>query len=463
MTPTNLFDEFPEVSSKAWKQQIQADLKGADYAQSLIWESPEGIKVKPFYNSEDLTGDTPHIPLGTGTWRIGQEIYSGNARIANSKVHDVMARGVESLILTIPSEEVPFRELVKGIPLSEIPVHLNLQFLSAAHIDALTGVFKGQKHTHLNIDILGHLARSGNWFHSYEQDVTLFQKCALGFHKRTGGNSLYVDGSLYQQAGATMVQQLAYSLAHANEYCNWMQRWETGSMENPAFTFKLAVGGEYFFEIAKIRALRLLWKTLAASYGLPQKCHILALPSLRNKTLYEYNSNMLRTTMECMSAILGGADTVCNLAYDAIFHKDNEFGERMARNQLLILKEEAHLDKVTNAADGAWYIEKITLQLAEKALALFKDIEAGGGFLQQLREHTIQKKIRESAQKEQLLFNRNERVLVGSNAYRNEAERMKPELQLHPFLKTAARKTVMEPILEKRLAEELEQKRLKDE
>ncbi len=464
MTPNNLFDEFPEVSSKAWKHQIQADLKGADYAKSLIWESPEGIKVKPFYNSEDLEAEIPPIPGGSGNWRIGQVIYAGNTRMASAKARDVVARGVETLVFTIPSEEVSIPELVKGIALTDIQIHLDLQFLSSSsYIDALAAVFEGNKNTSLNIDILGHLARSGNWFHSLEQDFTLFRQCASAFHKKAGGSSLYIDGSLYQQAGANMVQQLAYSLAHANEYCNRIQQSDPGSAATHGFIFKLAVGGNYFFEIAKIRALRLLWKTLASSYGFPGECHILALPGLRNKTLYEYNTNMLRTTMECMSAILGGADTICNIPYDAIYHKDNEFGERMARNQLLILKEEAHMDKVANAADGAYYIEKITLQLAEQALALFKDVEAGGGFLQQLREHTIQKKIRESAQREQQLFNRNELVLVGSNAYRNETERMKSEVELHPFLKINARKTAIEPILEKRLAAEQEQKRLKDE
>jgi methylmalonyl-CoA mutase len=135
----------------------------------------------------------------------------------------------------------------------------------------------------------------------------------------------------------------------------------------------------------------------------------------------------------------------------------------MARNQLLILKEEALLDKVFNAADGAYYIERITQQLAEQALKLFKDIEAGGGFLQQLRDGAIQKKIRESAHREQQLFNRKEIILVGTNAYQNEKVKMESELQLYPFLKTNTRKTVIEPILEKRLAEEVEQKRLKDE
>src|SRR5690606_16596197 len=149
-----------------------------------------------------------------------------------------------------------------------------------------------------------------------------------------------------------------------------------------------------------LRALRTLWATLADAYGFNTDCFIFVNPTKRNKTLYDYNTNMLRTTTECMSAILGGANMICNLPYDAIYHKDNEFGERIARNQLLVLKYESYFDKVNNPADGTYYIESLTQQLAEKALELFKDIEANGGFLNQLKEGIIQRKIKESAERE---------------------------------------------------------------
>ncbi len=179
--------------------------------------------------------------------------------------------------------------------------------------------------------------------------------------------------------------------------------------------------------------------------------------------MYDYNTNMIRTTTESMSAILGGADTVANLAYDAIYHKDNEFGERIARNQLLLLKHESYFDKVSNTSDGAYYIENLTLQLAEKALQLFKSIEKGGGFLKQLKEHTIQNKIKESAEKEQARFDTQKDILVGTNAYQNKKDSMKDTVELYPFVKTNIRKTLIEPIIEKRLAEAIEQKRLGDE
>jgi len=209
--------------------------------------------------------------------------------------------------------------------------------------------------------------------------------------------------------------------------------------------------------------LRLLWKTLASEYDMPEDCIIFATPTKRNKTLYDYNTNMLRTTTESMSAILGGANTVCNLPYDAIYHKDNEFGERIARNQLLVLKHESYFDTVENPVDGNYYVETITQQLAEKALELFKDIEANGGFLKQLKEGIIQKKIKENAAKEQHQFDKGELILLGTNKHPNPNDKMKNELELYPFVKKNPIKTLIEPIIEKRLAEVVEQKRLENE
>ncbi len=459
MAKTSLFDEFNAISQKEWKQKIQFELNGADYNESLLWESPEGIKVKPFYTAEDLDNDEIPIAATKKIWKIAQNIYAGNTDMANSKALDVLERGAESLVFTIPSDEIEIERLLKGIDVERVPVHFNLQFLSSAYLKSISSATKGIKpHFSYCIDIVGHLAQTGNWYFNLERDHGLLATI-LGENKDP---ILSVDSALYQNAGANRVQQLAYSLAHAHEYLNFMENRNLLKPFN-GITFKVSVGSNYFFEIAKLRALRLLWKTLSHEYNIFSDCHILATPTKRNKTIYDYNTNMLRTTTECMAAILGGADTISNLAYDALYNKDNEFGERIARNQLLLLKHESYFDKVSNPSDGSYYIEALTHQLAEKALELFKSIEKGGGFLKQLKENTIQKKIKESAEKEQLLFNVQKEILVGSNFHKNEKDRMKNSLELYPFVKTHARKTLLEPVLERRLAEGLEQKRLGDE
>ncbi len=461
MSDTGLFSEFPEVSTKQWKQKIQVDLKGADYNDTLVWESLEGINVKPFYNQDDLKSIPTFSLPKNHDWSVAQVIYVGDEKKSNTKALTILEKGVESLIFTIPNETTDFEVLLSGLDMEKIELYFYFEFLSVEPIKQLVGLLSDKKaKAHLNIDIIGHLTKEGNWYHNLEKDHKLLTDLvSLG----TSDISIVgVDASRYQNAGANMVQQLAYSLAHANEYLNHVV---TSSAVEKSFTvtFKIAVGSNYFFEIAKIRALRWLWKSLASAYGIENECNILAIPSKRNKTLYDYNVNMLRTTSECMSAVLGGADTASNLAYDAIYHKDNEFGERIARNQLLLLKEEGYFSGASQIAEGAYYIESLTNQLAEKALSLFKQIEKTGGFLDALKKGTIQQKIKESAEKEQHLFDEGKIVSLGTNKYQNLQDRMKENLELYPFVKTKARKTIIEHIIEKRLAEASEQKRLNDE
>jgi len=460
MNDTGLFNEFPEVSAKQWKQKIQMDLKGADYNETLVWESLEGINVKPFYHKEDLKNIPSFAFPKNHDWRVGQSIYVGDEKRANAKAAEILEKGVESLIFAVPKEEVDFEALFTGIDLEGIESHFYFEFLALEPIKKLVKLLKDKNaKAHLNVDIIGHLAEDGNWHHNLKKDHDLLTELtSLG----TSDISIIgVDLSLYQNSGANMVQQLAYGLAHANEYLNHI----TSSTVEKSFpiTFKVAVGSNYFFEIAKIRALRWLCSSLAAEYGIKSDCTILAVPTKRNKTLYDYNVNMLRTTSECMSAVLGGADVVCNMAYDAIYHKDNEFGERIARNQLLLLKEEAYFTEASQMAEGSYYIESLTNQLAEKALVLFKQIEKAGGFLDSLKKGMVQRKIKESAEKEQQLFEEGKIVSLGTNKYQNPQDRMEDDLELYPFVKTKARKTIIEPIIEKRLAEASEQKRLNDE
>jgi methylmalonyl-CoA mutase len=299
------------------------------------------------------------------------------------------------------------------------------------------------------------LAKDGNWFVTNEKNN--FETLNLLSKEETTTSIISINSALYQNAGANMVQQIAYSLSHANEYFNKI------TILNQPVVFEVAVGTNYFFEIAKLRALRLLFNLIAKEYNHNLDCNIIVSPTKRNKTLYDYNVNMLRTTTECMSAILGGADAIANLPYDALYHKDNEFGDRIARNQLLILKHESYFDKVNNPADGSYYIENITNQLAEKSLVLFKDIEANGGFLKQLNDGLIKRKIQESADKEQELFDAGKEILLGTNKYPNKDDRMKHDLELFPFVKQNPRKTLITPIIEKRLAEKIEQERLEKE
>lgn len=447
---TKLFQDFNAVSSKQWKQQIQFELKGADYNDTLIWESLEGIKVKPIYHSDDnISAYTSNT--NTTTFTILQQIFVHDIQMSNKKAKESLQRGAESIHFTIESDKIDIAKLMNNLPLGNVVYYFNLPFLSPEYVKFLNDFATTNSYNFIiQVDPIGQLCKDGNWFENLNSD---FQKLNE-ISKNTSIPFLTIHSGMYQNSGANMVQQLAYTLAHVNEYFNRI------SKINQPITIEVAIGTNYFFEIAKLRALRLLFKTLAKEYNHNFDCHIIATPTKRNKTIYDYNVNMLRTTTECMSAILGGANAISNLAYDAIYHKDNEFGERISRNQLLILKEESYFDKVNNPSDGAYYIESLTEQLAEKALEIFKEIEANGGFITQLIEGTIQRKISESAQKEQELFNSGKEILLGTNKYPNPNDKMKHDLELFPFVKTKDRKTLIVPIIEKRLSEKVEQERL---
>lgn len=452
MENTNLFPEFEPVSSKQWKQQIQYELKGADYNETLVWESLEGIKVKPFYhNDEDKANLGSNAP--ETAFSIVQNIFVHDVKKSNERALDTLQRGAESIRFTIENEACSIEELMHNLPLENTTYYFNLPFLSVDFVNQLNDFStKNNANFILLIDPIGQLCHDGNWFENLDSD---FEK--LNVLAKNSTSILKISSGIYQNAGANKVQELAYTLAHINEYFNRV------STINSLITIEVAVGSNYFFEIAKLRALRVLFNTLAKEYNHNFDCYIIATPTQRNKTIYDYNVNMLRTTTECMSAILGGANAIANLPYDSLYHKDNEFGDRIARNQLLVLKHESYFDKVNNPADGAYYIETLTEQLAEKALLLFKDIEANGGFITQLIEGNIQKKISESATKEQELFDSGKEVLLGTNKYPNKNDQMKHDLELYPFVKQNPRKTLITPIIEKRLAEKIEQERLSQE
>lgn len=452
-----LFQEFEEVSAKQWKQKIQYDLKGEDYNEKLVYESRDGIKIKPFYHSEDIT-KTHKVP-SPRNWDICEKIYVASAEKSNRRALKVLEKGAEAIWFIIPSEETDLCILFKELQLEKVRVQLGFEFLSEKYFNSLTQFLEGKKcNFHLQLDIIGHLARSGNWFHNLNEDHEILEKT---IEKVNGVKSVIsIDAGLYQNSGATVPQELAYALAHANEYLNF---FSNKGRKDLKLQFLVSTGTNYFFEIAKLRALRLLYASLALEYGFSEDCYILAQPTKRDKTLYDFNVNLLRTTTQSMSAVLGGADAVYNLPYDVIFHKNNEFGDRIARNQLLVLKNESYLDKVSNAAEGSYYIESLTNQFSEKALLIFKEMERGGGFLKQLKEGVIQRKIAESAEKEQEEFDNGKRALIGTNKYKNPDDRMKNELELYPFLKMNPRKTLVKPILERRLSEKLEQERLEKE
>ncbi|MEO0059821.1 MAG: Methylmalonyl-CoA mutase [Bacteroidota bacterium] len=445
----NLFNDFDNVSSKQWKQQLQFELKGKDYNETLVWHSPEDIKVKPFYHADENI-ENAAINTKCGDFKICQNIFVFDVQKSIERTNDAISRGATTIRFSIESPRIDIERLLLETTLENISVYFNLGFIEKNFINKISEIATSNNlNVQLNLDPIGYFVKNGNWQKTDKSNV--FETLKNIESKNMG---LAINMGLYQNAGANIVQELAFAMAHATEY------FENFTNLQNQFVFEVAIGGNYFFDIAKLRALRVLFKTIAAAYNHNLECQILATPTKRNKTIYDYNTNLIRTTSECMSAVLGGANVIANLPYDSLYHKDNEFGDRIARNQLLILQNEAYFDKVNNPSDGSYYIESLTNQLAEKALTLFKEIEAAGGCLKSLHDGKIQQKIAESRTKEQQLFDENKLIIVGTNKFLNVDDRMKNDLEIYPFLKNGDTKTVIQPIFEQRLAEKNEQRRL---
>ncbi len=458
------FNEFEAVSSKQWKQKIQFDLKGADYNKTLLTHTNEDITINPFYHLDQTK--YLKVKLPTEAFKICQTIFVDDEIIANKLAQNALANGTTALRFFA---DKPFNINLLFNKLSTAKtennnelfnIYFKLNFLSQSFIAELSKKTT-QFNVFLNCDIIGHLAQTGNWFFNNKTDYKILADIPKAIPNTV--NILGVNADLYQNAGANAVQQVAYALAHVNEYFNALAEGILIPQPKNTIQVNFAVGSHFFLEIAKLRAFRYLFDLVAKEYQLDFELVVFVEPSLRNKSIYDYNVNMLRTTTECMSAILGGANTVSNVSYDSIFHKSNAFGERIARNQLLILQEESYLNAAKQAIVGTYYIEALSIQIAEKALKIFKEIEKKGGFVNQLMAGVIQRKISDNAQKEQTQFDDGELQFIGVNKFPNPQDKMAENLELYPFVKTKNRKTLIQPIIAKRLAEQSEKSRLAKE
>lgn len=442
-----LTTDFELSSAAAWKQKIQFELNGADYNDTLLTKTNEGITIKPFYHSDFF--EKINIPVTHHNFNICYQLLITNEEETNLKAIDLIQKGIYAIKF---EAKKPFNiaALFNHLLNKKIVFHFQFRFLSEDFTNQLR-VFLKNETVFYNIDIVGNLAKTGNWYTSLNTD---FKSIENLIQKNPSINILSVNAGLYQNAGANTVQQIAYALAHTNEY---LHKFGGEIAKNIQFNF--AIGSHYFFEIAKIRAFRYLLNLILLEYQTNVDVQIFTEPSLRNKTIYNNKINALRSNNENESAILGGANTVGNAVFESIFNSENG----TSLKQLLLLKDNFSLINPEQISSDCYYIESLTKQIAEKALIIFKEIEKGGGFLSQLKEGIIQRKIVENANKEQEQFNKAELILVGTNKYKNEKDTMKDYLKVNPFVERKSHKTLIIPIIPKRLAEKLEQKRLKNE
>ena len=480
----SLFDEFPPVSTEAWEEKIKAGLNEGDYERRLIWHTPDGYQIKPYYRSEDLEDFDPFIyssKTENNTWLIRQDLLVIDIQTANRDALDIIEKGVNSIGFDLTSldriREADLKSLLNELPLQKTPVNfiLSKQFSDVLHFMHRhvmnAGIDPQTIQGSITFDPLGTLASTGNFSRDMITDFSEQIEC-LEFVKENlpGFRLIHVGGNLFHDAGASVTQVLAFTLAQGNEYLAQLSELGTQPGEIlPYMQFQFSVGPSYFMEIAKLRAARLLWSKIVEAWSAEAAQNytlfIHTNTSAWNQTVYDPHVNMLRGTTEAMSAVMGGADSLTVRPYDAAFKPADNFSNRVARNTQVVLKEEAYLDKVIDPAAGSYYIEKLTATLAEGAWELFLQVEEKGGFHKSLIDGFIQAAVRESAESrtENLATRRN--IMVGINQYPNFQEDMSPEVgEIPPPVKRLPEdQCIIEPLELFRGSRDFENMRLKTE
>lgn len=455
----HLFDAFPATSKEQWIQQVIKDLKGGDFNSLLTYTSRDGITIQPFYTTEDLAVYSERKPLFAHTdWEVCEEIIvvPGTEQEANKKALYALEHGATGLVLRVQSD-VALATLLQDIGMEYIRLRFVLQENISAFDAQLSTYISGKGldvhalNLAISYDPIRRLLDSGNWEPMAERSNFLQH-----IKDTQGAHNLCIEGTIYHNAGAAPAHELACILAHANEYLQWSDAHTT------RVEIAIAVGPDYFFEIAKLRALRKVWALLTAAYNINDVLSIHAVTATRNLTLYDTHNNLLRTTTEAMAASIGGCDSLVVKPFDCFYNAPNAFSGRLARNIQLLLKAESYIDKVADVAAGSFFMETLTEQLAEKAWNLFQTIESEGGFIAALEKGSIQNSIEESAAAQQQRFDEEKEVLVGTNKFPDKGQLMADKVTgIHTV--TLPEGTLIRPLMEKRLSNAAEQERLQAE
>ena len=435
-----LFDMFPECSYQEWRAKVEADLKGADFNKKLVWRTNEGFNVEPVYRAENivdlkttdsLPGEYPYL-RGTRTdndWLVRQEVIADTVSEANATAKDIITKGITSLGFKVEiNSEEDVKALLDGIDLKKYEINFTCcprkaSTLAKALTDYLRNTnnlenFKGS----IDFNPMRRALKHGS---AFPADIKAMALELLDIVKIVPNLQVFaVDSFMLCNAGAYIYQELGYALSWGAEWMSMLT--EAGVKADEAarrIKFNMGVSSNYFMEIAKFRAARMLWSQIVEQYKPESKqsckmmCH--AVTSRYNQTIYDAHVNLLRSQTESMSAALAGVDSITTTPFDVPYKTPDAFSERIARNQQFLLKEESHLDKVVDPAGGSYYVETLTVSLANEAWKLFLEVEEKGGFLACINDNSIQKTVNETSAKRHTDVARRKEILLGTNQYPN--------------------------------------------
>lgn len=435
-----LFDVFSPVSAEEWKAKITTDLKGADYDKKLVWRTNEGFNVQPFYRKEDieglstigtLPGEYPYVrgTRNNNDWLIRQAVQGKTAEEANAHARHIIDKGVESLGINLRGDlsGASISEILSGIDLKKIEVNIACCPGKAVEVaEELVGVIsaagaEGDFRGSIEFNPYRRLLKHGLPF---PKSIVETGKSLYEAVKGVKGLKCFaVDSFMLNNAGAFITQELGYALSWGSEWLAVMtEAGLTVAEVAGRIKFNMGISSNYFMELAKFRAGRMLWAEIVKAFGAEEeacKMHVHAVTSMFNQTIYDAHVNLLRSMTETMSAALAGVDSLETLPFDVCYTTPDEFSERIARNQQVLLREESHLDKVVDPAGGSYYIETLTASIAEQAWKLFNEVENAGGFGELVAKGEIQEKVNASGVKRHLDVARRKETLLGTNQYPN--------------------------------------------
>lgn len=441
-----LFSEFQAPTTQEWLDKIEVDLKGADFQKKLVWRTNEGFNVQPFYRREDLKdlkaidslpGEFPFIrgnKKDNNLWFVRQEINVEDAKASNAKALDILNKGVDSIGFKISGKDIS-KEFIATLLDGIQPQYVELNFKTCQRhcvdlAQILVEYFKEKNYPladlkgSINFDPISKILCKG-------KDVSAMLECAKSLiealSELPGYKCINVNSVALNNAGAYIYQELGYALAWGAEYMNILTEAGVDATEAAKrIKFNMGVSDNYFMEIAKFRAARMLWAQIVKQYEPKCDCacqmHVCAMTSEYNQTLFDPYVNLLRSQTETMSAAIANVDSIVVIPFDKPYEVPTDFAERIARNQQLLLKEEAHFDKLVDVAGGSYTIEHLTDAIAKEGWQLFLAVENAGGFLAEALKGNIVNAVNASNDKRHSDAAKRKEFILGTNQFPNFTE-----------------------------------------
>ncbi len=484
-----LFTEFQAPTTQEWLDKIQVDLKGADFNKRLVWRTNEGFNVQPFYRREDvlklktpesLPGEFPFVrgnKKNDNIWYVRQEINADDAAAANEKALDILNKGIDSLGFRIPGDKVSaefIETLLKDIQCECIEVNfhtclrhaLELAEILKAYFEKM-GYDKEKLVGSIDFDPFRMMLMKGK---DAEEVLKVAPQLVEALKEYPNFRCISVDSLALNNSGAYIVQELGYALAWGNEYMQILtDAGVDADLAAKKIKFNMGISENYFMELAKFRAARMLWAQIVKTYEPKCDCAckmiVNAVTSRYNQTLFDSYVNLLRSQTEAMSAAIAGVHSMVVTPFDAPYEAPSEFSERIARNQQLLLKEESHIASVVDPGAGSYYIEHLTDSLANEGWKIFLKVEEEGGFLAAVKAGTVQDDINATNVKRHGDAAKRKEFLLGTNQFPNFTEKSegKAPIEAKCCCNGGEEETPLKTIKSTRLAADLEDLRIHTE